>query len=613
MALAIFALIVCIWGAFTLAAKQGVKQRLAVIEERYKVKIKYQAVTVNGLDQVTIKGVTFVPRQSTIRFYAGSFTVRIGLLSSSASKEDIKSFEINDLDIYYAQPSGKKGKDGKPNYAAAVKNVFDGLSSVIPSLPPIVSVRSLRLIYQNKRGDEASYYIPSLEISGSHFRAQMQNESGKTPAYWICQGSYSPKTSGLSLRLYRDKAAPAEMPVLKNSFNATVKFDTLAIDIKRKSGGDNLQILTGKIGVKGLTVDHEDLNYEPVFFDKGFAGFKLNIGENFIELDRNETRVNYKRLQFNPYLLLVKNKHWRIRAAVDKADFPANDLFRSFPVGLFNNLEGMKVAGTMSYHFYLDLDMSRIDDLVFESNAETHNFRILSYGKTNLALMSKPFIHTIYERGKKVRDIEVGDTNPNFADIKILPKNLLNAVLYAEDYSFYNHNGFYGEAFTRSLVENLKNKRFVRGASTISMQVVKNVFLGLNKLVARKFEEILIVWLIENNDLTSKSRLFEVYLNIIEWGPGIYGITEASRYYFIKEPAALTLSECIFLAYIIPSPKKLKENFHGMRPNVQYYEFFDDMLKRMKRRGVISARDFERANPDVNFRGAVVNYLQLKF
>jgi hypothetical protein len=314
-------------------------------------------------------------------------------------------------------------------------------------------------------------------------------------------------------------------------------------------------------------------------------------------------------LRFSPYLLLVKNKDWKIRAALDKKYFPANDFFSSLPSGLFRNLDNIKVSGLLSYHFFLDLDMGKIDNLTFESSAHTQNFKILSFGKTDLSLMSGPFIHSSYENGKKVREIEVGENNPNFTPIKKLPRNLLQAVLFAEDYSFYSHKGFYEEAFHRSLVENLKAKQFVRGASTLSMQVVKNVFLGHNKLIVRKLEEILIVWLIENNQLTTKQRMFEVYLNIIEWGPNVYGITEASRYYFIKEPSALTLSECIFLAYIIPSPKKLRSNFDGMRPKIQYYDFFDDVLKRMKRRGIISSWEAGRANPKVNLRGAVVNYL----
>jgi membrane peptidoglycan carboxypeptidase len=193
-----------------------------------------------------------------------------------------------------------------------------------------------------------------------------------------------------------------------------------------------------------------------------------------------------------------------------------------------------------------------------------------------------------------------------------MPRYLPTVVMHGEDYAFYRHKGFFPEAFHRSLVENINTRKFARGASTLSMQVVKNVFLNQDKTMARKLEEILIVWLIENNHLASKARMLEVYLNIIEWGPNIYGITEASRFYFIKEPPALTLSECIFLTYIIPSPKHIRDNFNGLRPKRPYYDFFDDAVKRLRRRGIISSWEASRAHPDVNLRGAVVRHLQTK-
>ena len=93
------------------------------------------------------------------------------------------------------------------------------------------------------------------------------------------------------------------------------------------------------------------------------------------------------------------------------------------------------------------------------------------------------------------------------------------------------------------------------------MQLVKNVFLNRNKNFARKLEEALIVWLIENERLTSKERMYEVYLNIVEWGPLVYGIQEASAYYFNKRPSQLNTEESIFLASIIPKPKHFRSSF----------------------------------------------------
>src|SRR5699024_10541060 len=118
-----------------------------------------------------------------------------------------------------------------------------------------------------------------------------------------------------------------------------------------------------------------------------------------------------------------------------------------------------------------------------------------------------------------------------------------------------SHEGFVPKAIKASIATNFKERAFKRGGSTISMQLVKNVFLKREKTLARKVEEMLIVWLIEHNNIITKERMFEVYLNIIEWGNNVYGIGEAARYYFLKDPAQLNVGESIFLASIVPRPK----------------------------------------------------------
>eukprot|EP01137_Pigoraptor_chileana_P020547 Opistho-2@83041 len=142
-------------------------------------------------------------------------------------------------------------------------------------------------------------------------------------------------------------------------------------------------------------------------------------------------------------------------------------------------------------------------------------------------------------------------------------------VLTSEDPSFYSHRGFINEAFKESIAKNIKTRKFSRGASTISMQLVKNIFLTREKTLSRKLEEILLVYILENNHISSKERMLEVYFNIIEWGPNIYGIGEASQFYFQKRASDLNLNECLFLAIIIPSPKKFMyrlENDHELKP-----------------------------------------------
>ena len=122
----------------------------------------------------------------------------------------------------------------------------------------------------------------------------------------------------------------------------------------------------------------------------------------------------------------------------------------------------------------------------------------------------------------------------------------------------------------------MREGEFVRGASTISMQLVKNVFLSRRKVMARKIQEALLVWAMESVVQVPKARLLEIYLNVIEFAPGVFGIHDAAVHYFGKRPNALTLAEATWLVTIVPGPKKY--HFYYERG-----EITESYFSRMKR------------------------------
>ncbi|MBK6838674.1 MAG: transglycosylase domain-containing protein [Bacteroidetes bacterium] len=168
---------------------------------------------------------------------------------------------------------------------------------------------------------------------------------------------------------------------------------------------------------------------------------------------------------------------------------------------------------------------------------------------------------------------------------------------------FY-HNGFNEDAFRKSIATNFKAGKFVRGGSTISMQLVKNVYLTRKKTISRKAEEALIVWLIENNRLCSKERMFEVYLNIIELGPGIYGIGEAAPFYFSKKPADLTLQESIFLASLLPHPKWFRYSFDKTGQLKPYFENYYRVVSNfLLKKNLITQIEHDALVPIIELKG----------
>ena len=153
--------------------------------------------------------------------------------------------------------------------------------------------------------------------------------------------------------------------------------------------------------------------------------------------------------------------------------------------------------------------------------------------------------------GKKVSFV-AGPSNPYWTPLSRIPSALQWSVIAAEDDTFYQHNGFNFSAMRDALWENIKRRKPVRGGSTITQQLAKNLYLSREKSLSRKLKEAVITCTLER--LLSKKRIMELYVNVIEWGPGVYGVGAASWHYFRKSPADLNFFESVLLAAIIPSP-----------------------------------------------------------
>jgi monofunctional glycosyltransferase len=137
-----------------------------------------------------------------------------------------------------------------------------------------------------------------------------------------------------------------------------------------------------------------------------------------------------------------------------------------------------------------------------------------------------------------------------------IPKDAVNAVIISEDGTFWSHSGFDWFEFRESIERNLKEGRAARGASTITQQLVKNLYLSPSKNPLRKLKEWVLTWYIERT--LSKQRILELYLNVIEWGWGIYGIEAATQQYFGKSAAFLSKEESARLAAVIPNPRRYR-------------------------------------------------------
>jgi monofunctional biosynthetic peptidoglycan transglycosylase len=149
------------------------------------------------------------------------------------------------------------------------------------------------------------------------------------------------------------------------------------------------------------------------------------------------------------------------------------------------------------------------------------------------------------------------------------------AVLVAEDINFFSHRGFDRGEIRKALTQALEERELPRGASTISQQLAKNLWLSPSRDPLRKTREAILTWQLER--ALAKRRLLEIYLNVVEFGPGVWGAESASRRYFAKAAAELTDDEAVLLAASLPSPAR----WHPGSGSAAYRRHVDSVRRRM--------------------------------
>jgi monofunctional glycosyltransferase len=180
----------------------------------------------------------------------------------------------------------------------------------------------------------------------------------------------------------------------------------------------------------------------------------------------------------------------------------------------------------------------------------THHFlqSLPDFTKTDYATLKKMARHHVESK------LEDKNQLPAWVEMDDISRDYIFSIVMSEDATFFEHNGIDIEAMLSSMSQNLKKKKYEYGASTISQQVVKNLFLTDEKSLSRKLKELLITLRLEKS--FSKNQILELYLNLAEFGPDIYGVEEASAHYFKKKPIDVNAAEGAFIAIMLPSPRR---------------------------------------------------------
>jgi membrane peptidoglycan carboxypeptidase len=191
---------------------------------------------------------------------------------------------------------------------------------------------------------------------------------------------------------------------------------------------------------------------------------------------------------------------------------------------------------------------------VLDGRVGIRNCRVTKEPEGSPKRLEEEFEHHVEYEADKWLTFVVGEENEAFVPFEEISPHLVNSIMSTEDSAFRSHKGFIPSEFRSALVRDLKAGEFTHGASSITMQMVKNVLLFREKTLARKLQELFLTWHVENT--LTKDRILEIYFNVIEYGPALYGIGPAAHHYFGKAARDLTPREAAFFSSILPNPKE---------------------------------------------------------
>jgi hypothetical protein len=525
---------------------ERVGDRLRTTAARYGLEARYDRVSFVSLTGVTIAGLEISLPEGRPILNADAVTVRVNPLSYLMGEPCVSGCEIDGVTLTIRQLVD--GSWELQHLRRPERNEGEGGASLLV-WPLTAAVDDLVLVVERGE-DSSSQRIESTEIEADLPRRALKVESREG------DGELRAAIRKDTDIFVAFQATKFPLPLARSLLGSFIDFSTA-----RLSASGTLAVISpidatleASGTLDGIAIQHALLSRSAA--DGISFGFGVDL---FL---RNETvLLRSAHLSFGGETMTVAGTIARpthrpivnLAARFDRVDI--GRAVAGIPLSLRPHLPDLAVSGTLSGEFDLYFDATKPQSLDYHFVGGVESFTIHALGpEVNVAACSGPFTHRVVTREGKERAILVGPENPDFVPITSIPRHLVGAVLTAEDGGFFMHNGFSPRHIHEALIANLEAGRVVRGASTLSMQLAKNLFLSRERTLGRKVEEAFITLALEQE--LDKKRMLEIYLNIIEWGPEIYGIGPAARYYFGKGPSELGPVESAFLASIIARPSK---------------------------------------------------------
>ncbi|WAS98708.1 transglycosylase domain-containing protein [Nannocystis punicea] len=381
----------------------------------------------------------------------------------------------------------------------------------------------------------------------------------------------------------------ARLPVIESE-SATIGGDL------KVAFADGKADLVGDLEIAGLNVDHPLLARQPV---RGL-GFSLALTADVDPRER-VVKIEQATLQRGPVKLTLSGefvhadepaaRHYRADLTMPKVR--CQEFLNAIPAELVPSLQGFELKGDFEFEISADIDFRDLDALVLTAKLKPETCKPVKVPQlVSATRLNGPLVHRVVMRDGSERSVDVSEGSADYTPLDQISPYVLAAVMTTEDGGFWKHKGFITSQFRAALRSNLEAGRVRLGASTITMQMVKNVLLSHERTLSRKMQEVFLTWYVEQS--LTKNRILELYLNVIEFGPGVYGITRAASHYFAKAPADLTPPEAAYLALMLPSPVRRHVHYCEGAPSPAFQAKLKRLLAIMHGRGRLDPETFEQ-------------------
>lgn len=398
------------------------------------------------------------------------------------------------------------------------------------------------------------------------FTIDLAGGYGGVANLWTAKGPLDTKSLTASIELEAEKFQLDRLaPILAKT--PVVDYANTSVDTKVKLSFDrNGAKFDGQFHLRGLNVGH------PMLADKEVHDLDLS-GKIAGGFDRTKRVVELTRGDFvtRDVPFSITGSATKSTVAVEGAPrgpggiqlldmrlvIPPIDCQRvldAIPTEMAPYMAGYKLNGVFDTDVNLAVDWDRLDDTVLGGHVGIKHCKVTQQPADSPKRLLKEFEHYVEIEKGKWHSFVVGESNEDFVLFEDISPYLVKSIMSTEDSAFYFHKGFITTEFRTALVNDLKAGAFRYGASSITMQMVKNVLLYREKTLARKLQELFLTWHVENT--LKKDRILEIYFNVIEYGPGLYGIGPAAKHFFGKAPKDLNPVEAAFFSTILPSPKE---------------------------------------------------------